>query len=73
LVEFFDKELLGLQPDDILAHTTRVLAALQWETKTIPIVLWSFPTHLGTGSSSAWRVQAQARGGGMSPAALRNN
>jgi putative tryptophan/tyrosine transport system substrate-binding protein len=32
------QELVGLQPDIILASTTPVTAALQWETRTIPIV-----------------------------------
>jgi putative ABC transport system substrate-binding protein len=34
----FAKELIGLQPDVILASTTAVTAALQRETRTIPIV-----------------------------------
>ena len=32
------QELVGLQPDIILANTTPVTAALQQETRTIPIV-----------------------------------
>jgi putative ABC transport system substrate-binding protein len=32
------KELVGLEPDAILAHSTPVAAALQQETRTIPIV-----------------------------------
>jgi putative tryptophan/tyrosine transport system substrate-binding protein len=32
------KELVGLQPEVIVAHTTSVTAALQRETRTIPIV-----------------------------------
>jgi putative ABC transport system substrate-binding protein len=32
------QELLGLQPDIILASSTPVIIALQWETRTIPIV-----------------------------------
>jgi putative tryptophan/tyrosine transport system substrate-binding protein len=34
----FAKELVDLQPDVILAHTTPATAALQRETRTIPIV-----------------------------------
>src|SRR5260370_4756236 len=34
----FAKELVDLQPDVILAHTTPPTAALQRETRTIPIV-----------------------------------
>ena len=34
----FAQELVGLQPDIILATTTPATAALQQETRTIPIV-----------------------------------
>jgi putative tryptophan/tyrosine transport system substrate-binding protein len=37
-MQAFSKELVGLKPDVILGHTTEVVAALQRETKTIPIV-----------------------------------
>jgi putative ABC transport system substrate-binding protein len=34
----FAKELLALQPDVILAQSTPITAALQRETRTVPIV-----------------------------------
>jgi putative ABC transport system substrate-binding protein len=37
-MRMFAKELADLQPDAILAHTTPVTAALQRQTRTIPIV-----------------------------------
>src|SRR5262250_2886616 len=37
-MQIFSKELVGSAPDAILAHTTPVTAALQRETRTIPIV-----------------------------------
>jgi putative ABC transport system substrate-binding protein len=37
-IKGYAKELVGLEPDLILAHTTPVVAAVQRETKTIPIL-----------------------------------
>ena len=37
-IRAFAHELVGLQPDIILASTTPVTAAIQWETRTIPII-----------------------------------
>jgi putative ABC transport system substrate-binding protein len=37
-IHAFARELVSLQPDLIVGHTTQVVAALQNETKTIPIV-----------------------------------
>ena len=37
-MQIFAKELVGSAPDAILAHTTPVTAALQRETRTVPIV-----------------------------------
>ena len=37
-MQIFSKELVGSAPDAILAHTTPVTAALQRETRTVPIV-----------------------------------
>jgi putative ABC transport system substrate-binding protein len=37
-VQALAKQLVGLQPDIILASSTRVIIALQRETRTIPIV-----------------------------------
>src|SRR5262250_663208 len=36
-IQAYAKELVGMQPDVILANTTPVTAALQRETRTIPI------------------------------------
>jgi putative tryptophan/tyrosine transport system substrate-binding protein len=43
------KELVGLQPDVILAHTTPVTAALQKETQTIPIIFCNVADPVGAG------------------------
>jgi putative ABC transport system substrate-binding protein len=45
----FAKELVGLGPDVILANTTPVTAALQRETKTIPIVFVVVSDPVGSG------------------------
>ena len=43
------KELVALQPDAILANTTPVTAALQRETKTIPIIFVVVADPVGSG------------------------
>jgi putative tryptophan/tyrosine transport system substrate-binding protein len=43
------KELIALQPDVILAQATPVVAALQRETRTIPIVFASVSDPIGSG------------------------
>ena len=43
------QELVGLQPDIILAHTTLATAALQRETRTIPIVFVNVSDPVGSG------------------------
>jgi putative ABC transport system substrate-binding protein len=43
------QELVGLQPDIILAHGATVTAALQRETRTIPIVFVSLADPVATG------------------------
>jgi putative tryptophan/tyrosine transport system substrate-binding protein len=48
-IRMFAKELVGLQPDVILAHTTPVTAALQRETQTIPIVFLGVADPVGDG------------------------
>jgi putative tryptophan/tyrosine transport system substrate-binding protein len=45
----YAKELVGLQPDVILAHTTPTTAALQRETRTIPIVFVNVADPIGAG------------------------
>jgi putative ABC transport system substrate-binding protein len=45
----FAKELVALQPDVIVSHTTPVTAALLHETRTIPIVFLNVSDPLGPG------------------------
>jgi putative tryptophan/tyrosine transport system substrate-binding protein len=45
----FSKELVGLQPDAILSHTTAVIVALANETRTVPIVFVTVPDPIGSG------------------------
>jgi putative ABC transport system substrate-binding protein len=47
------KELVGLQPDVILADTTPVTAAVQRETRTIPIVFTTVSDPIGSGFVSS--------------------
>jgi putative tryptophan/tyrosine transport system substrate-binding protein len=49
LMRMFAKELVGLQPDVILANTTPVIAAFQRETRTIPIVFVIAADPIGDG------------------------
>jgi putative ABC transport system substrate-binding protein len=53
------KEMVALQPDAILAHTTPLVAAMQKETHTIPIVFVNASDPVGSGF-----VQSLARPGG---------
>jgi len=55
----FAKELVDLQPDMILANTTPAIAALQRETRAIPIILLLFPTRSAPAS-----LRASPRPGG---------
>jgi putative ABC transport system substrate-binding protein len=55
----YAKELLALKPEAILANTTPVTAALQQETKTIPIVFTAVSDPIGSGF-----VKSLARPGG---------
>ena len=48
------KELVGLQPDVILANTTPGTAALQRETRTIPIVFVNVGDPVGSGFVAAF-------------------
>jgi len=48
-MRMFAKELVDLQPDVILAHTTPATAALQPETRTIPIVFVAVSDPVGAG------------------------
>jgi putative tryptophan/tyrosine transport system substrate-binding protein len=48
-MQSYAKELVGLRPDAILAHTTQSVAALQRETKTIPIVFVVVSDSVGSG------------------------
>jgi putative ABC transport system substrate-binding protein len=53
------KELITLQPDVILAHTTAVAAALQRESRTIPIVFVNVSDPIGAGF-----IESMAQPGG---------
>src|SRR6516162_8422882 len=48
-IRTFAKELVALQPDVILAHGTPATAALQRETRTIPIVFVTVTDPVGDG------------------------
>jgi putative ABC transport system substrate-binding protein len=48
-MQAFAKELVGLQPDLIVGQTTPVVAALQRETRTIPIVFVIVSDPVGSG------------------------
>jgi putative ABC transport system substrate-binding protein len=48
-MQAFAKELVGLKPDLIVAQTTPVVAALQRETRTIPIVFVTVSDPVGSG------------------------
>jgi putative ABC transport system substrate-binding protein len=48
-MQVFSKELVGLAPDAILAHTTPVTAALLRETRTVPIVFVLVSDPVGEG------------------------
>jgi putative ABC transport system substrate-binding protein len=43
------KELVGLQPEAIVAHSTSIAAALQRESRTIPIVFTNVSDPIGSG------------------------
>src|SRR6516165_1094970 len=43
------QELVGLQPDIILTNGTAATAAVQWETRTIPIVFVNVPDPVASG------------------------
>jgi putative tryptophan/tyrosine transport system substrate-binding protein len=45
----FAKEMLGLQPDVVIGHTTPAVIALRNETDTIPIVFVQISDPIGTG------------------------
>jgi putative ABC transport system substrate-binding protein len=48
-MRMFAKELVDLQPDVILAHATPAIAALQPETRTIPVVFVAVADPVGAG------------------------
>ena len=55
----YAKELVALEPDVLLAQTTGPTAALQQETKTIPIVFVGVSDPIG----AAWLASCPARRG----------
>jgi len=52
-IELFAKELVGLQPDAILAQTTPVAVGLAHETKTILIVFVTVSDPIGSGLATS--------------------
>lgn len=48
-MQTFARELVGLRPDAILSDTTPVTAAVQQETRTIPIVFMTVSDPVGSG------------------------
>ena len=58
-VQALANELVALQPDVIVAHTATVAAALQRESRTIPIVFVSLSDPIGSGF-----IESLARPGG---------
>jgi putative ABC transport system substrate-binding protein len=49
VMPMFAKELVDLQPDVLISHTTPETAALQRQTQTIPIVFVNVPDPVGPG------------------------
>jgi putative ABC transport system substrate-binding protein len=58
-MRIFAKELVALQPDVLVGHTTGVIAALKRETKSIPVVFVIVSDPVGSGY-----VESLARPGG---------
>jgi putative ABC transport system substrate-binding protein len=58
-MQAFAKELVALQPDVLVGHTTGVVAALQREAKAIPIVFFIVSDPVGSGF-----VESLSRPGG---------
>ena len=48
-IQYFARELVALQPDLMVGHTTPVVAALKRETKAIPIVFTQVSDPVGSG------------------------
>src|SRR5215470_2944432 len=48
-VQMLAKDLVALQPDVILAHSTPITAALRRESRTIPIVFGAVVDPVGSG------------------------
>ena len=53
LAQGLAKELVALQPDVILAHSTPITAALQRESRTIPIVFVAVSDPIGAGFAAS--------------------
>jgi putative ABC transport system substrate-binding protein len=66
----FAKELVALQPDVLMGHTTQVVARLSAKPKPSPSCSSSFPIRSEAGSSKACRVPA-ATSRGSSTSKLR--
>jgi len=55
LIQTFAKELVEARPDVLFGHSTPVVAALQRETKTIPIVFVIVSDPVGSGFVTSFR------------------
>jgi putative ABC transport system substrate-binding protein len=53
LFQSFAKELIALEPDVILAHTTPAAAAVQRESRTVPVVFVNVSDPIGAGFISS--------------------
>src|SRR5262252_9965822 len=51
-------EMLAMEPDLILANTTPVTAALQKQSRGVPIVFTQVSDPVGQGFVSTWRIRA---------------
>ena len=58
LIPRFANELVALEPDLILSHSTPTTAALLKQTRTIPIIFAFVSDPLGSGSSLAFESRA---------------
>jgi putative ABC transport system substrate-binding protein len=61
-VQVLARELIALQPDVIFAQTTPVIAALQRESRTIPIVFVNIADPIGSGFAGVMLYEASVTG-----------
>lgn len=61
-MQVFARELVSLQPDAIVGQSTQVVAALQRETRTIPIIFVVVGDPVGSGFVASLPQPGQHRG-----------